>query len=399
MKTDIDQLMVENGIEALWVVGSAAHNPNMVYFTGLHHISRADLIKKVGHSPVLFHDAMERDEATRTGLETRSLGYFSTTKFTEYSQKMFMDQGINQGRVLISGQADAGVIFATMTSLQKVMPGIEITGALQSDVLKSARLTKDADEIERIHRVGKLTVEVVGLTADYLSQQKEKDGILFDLEDKPITIGDVKRKIHLWLAERDLETPEETIFSIGRDAGIPHSAGTSTDVIRTGVPIVFDIFPCEGGGGYFYDFTRTWCVGHAPDQVWQLHEQVRKVYTTIVAELKINMRFLDCQLRTCELFSQMGHATVADQPGIEEGYVHSVGHGLGLAVHERPFSGMDAQTSDILEPGVIFTLEPGLYYPSRAMGVRLEDSLVVRENGQFEVLEPYPMDLIIPLKK
>ena len=95
----------------------------------------------------------------------------------------------------------------------------------------------------------------------------------------------------------------------------------------------------------------------------------------------------------------MGHATVADQPGIEEGYVHSVGHGLGLAVHERPFSGMDAQTSDILEPGVIFTLEPGLYYPSRAMGVRLEDSLVVRENGQFEVLEPYPMDLIIPLKK
>jgi Xaa-Pro aminopeptidase len=212
-------------------------------------------------------------------------------------------------------------------------------------------------------------------------------------------VADVKKKIRLWFAERNLESPEETIFAIGRDAGIPHSAGNPSDVIRTGVPIVFDIFPCEAGGGYFYDFTRTWCFGYAPDEVLKLYEDVRRVYEKIISELKINQPFTNSQNRTCQLFTEMGHATIKEKPELEEGYVHTVGHGVGLAVHEKPFSGMGASTLDILQPGVVFTIEPGLYYPSRKMGVRLEDTLYATNKGEFKIFADYPLDLVIPIRK
>ena len=83
----------------------------------------------------------------------------------------------------------------------------------------------------------------------------------------PLTIRDVKQRINLWLSERGAENPEDTIFAIGRDAGVPHSSGNPMTSLRLGQTIVFDIYPCEAGGGYFYDFTRTWCLGYAPDEV------------------------------------------------------------------------------------------------------------------------------------
>ena len=133
-------------------------------------------------------------------------------------------------------------------------------------------------------------------------------------DGSPITIGEVKRKINLWLAEHGVENPEGTIFAIGRDAGIPHSTGTATDALRLGQTIVYDIFPCEAGGGYFYDFTRTWCLGYAPDSVLKVYEDVKKVYDTLPAELKLNAPFANYQKRTCELFEAMGHPTIMTNP-------------------------------------------------------------------------------------
>jgi Xaa-Pro aminopeptidase len=224
-------------------------------------------------------------------------------------------------------------------------------------------------------------------------------GVLVDREGTPVTVADVKKKIRLWLAERNLESPEETIFALGRDAGIPHSTGNPNDFIRTGVPIVFDIFPCEAGGGYYYDFTRTWCMGYAPDEVMKLYEDVRHVYETIISELKINQPFTDSQNRTCQIFTERGHPTIKEKPELEEGYVHSIGHGVGLDVHEKPFSGLNASALDKLHPGVVFTVEPGLYYPSRNMGVRLEDTLYATDKGDFNIFAEFPLDLVIPIKR
>ena len=71
------------------------------------------------------------------------------------------------------------------------------------------------------------------------------------------------------------------------------------------------------------------------------------------------------------------------------------------AVSEAPwFRGKDfASPSDVLQPGVVVTIEPGLYYPEKEMGVRLEDTVVARADGSLEKLADYPLDLVIPVKQ
>ena len=167
---------------------------------------------------------------------------------------------------------------------------------------------------------------------------------------------------------------------------------------KPGIPIVFDIFPCEKGGGYFYDFTRTWCLQDASDEMQRLHEQVLSVHHQIIAELQPDMPFKKVQDRTCELFRQMGHATIQESYGLTEGYVHSVGHGLGLEVHEKPISTITASDDDRLSANTVFSIEPGLYYPSKNVGIRIEDTVYLNSAGKFEILANYPYDLILPMK-
>jgi Xaa-Pro aminopeptidase len=247
--------------------------------------------------------------------------------------------------------------------------------------------------------MGKITTTVVGKVADYLTSHQVKNETLIKENGQPLTIGDVKSKINYWLAEVGAENPEDTIFAIGRDAGIPHSQGNPVDTIQLGKTIVFDIFPCEIGGGYYYDFTRTWCLGYAPENIQKTFDQVKYVYDTVVSELKENEPFKRYQKRTCELFEDMEHPTVHSQPGTESGYVHSVGHGLGLNIHEMPFSGVTASDNEVLARGSVFTIEPGLYYPDDGFGIRIEDSYFVSQDGKIEIISPYPYDLVLPMKK
>jgi Xaa-Pro aminopeptidase len=237
---------------------------------------------------------------------------------------------------------------------------------------------------------------VVGRTAEFLTSHKARNGRLIKKNGTPLIIGEVKSNINLWLAEAGVENPEGTIFSIGRDAGIGHSSGTHSDELSLGKTIVFDIFPCESLGGYFYDFTRTWCLGYAPDEVQQLFNDVKHVYDTVVSELKVNELGATYQHRTCELFAVKGHPTIEQDPQTVNGYNHSLGHGIGLNVHEKPFMGV--MSKDKLVKGSAFTIEPGLYYPDKGMGVRIEDSYSITAEGRVECLATYPYDLVLKVK-
>lgn len=410
MKNDIDQLMKDSGIDALLVVGPAQHNPAMFYLTGGGHITNADLIKKVGETPIIFHGSMEREEAAKTGLITCSYDQFSLTDYLKKTNQnqidayalryrdLFLKADVEGGKIALYGTTDIGPKFSILQRLQQLYPEYEITGLVPDSILLKAMMIKDDAEIKRIRKMGEITTTVVGKVASFLSNQRAENEILMGEDNKPITIGMVKSKINFWLAEAGAENPEQTIFAIGRDAGVPHSLGNDQDAIQLGQTIVFDIFPCENGGGYYYDFTRTWCVGYAPDDVQKLYDQVKNVYDTVVSELTENTPFKFYQHRTCKLFEEMGHPTVLSNPSTLEGYVHSLGHGLGLHIHEMPFSGFSAGEDETLKRGSVFTIEPGLYYPDRGMGVRLEDTYYVTESGTIEKMVDYPMDLIIPIK-
>jgi Xaa-Pro aminopeptidase len=240
-----------------------------------------------------------------------------------------------------------------------------------------------------------VTVEVVSKTAEFLQSHKAKDGVLVKADGQPLTIGEVKRKINLWAIENGVENPHGVIFAIGRDAGIPHSTGNPDDVLALGKTIVFDIFLQEPGGGYHFDFTRTWCLGYAPEKVQQLYDDVRAVFDQLMQETEANMHFKILQDRTCELFEEQGHKTIRQDPLTQEGYVHSIGHGIGLDIHELPFS---RPPEAVLRPGVIVTIEPGLYYPDQGMGCRLEDTVCVHPDGSIELMAEYPLDLVLPIE-
>jgi Xaa-Pro aminopeptidase len=411
MKSDIDQLMRERNLDALLITGRAQHNPAMVYFTGVAHVTMADLIKRVGHDPILFHPAMEREEAARTGLKTNNYANYPMAELMRLAdrdlhlakvmryERMFADAGLTQGRVAIYGEVEIGEIFSIFNLLQKRNPSLELVGYQEDDIILQAMATKSVEELENIRAMGERTTKVVSAVQEFLSGHQVMNTVLVKDDGQPLTIGDVKAKINLWLAELGAENPESTIFAMGRDGAFPHSAGTDHELLQLGVPIVFDIFPCEVGGGYFYDFTRTWCLGYAPPEVEKLYQDVREVYDKVVSELKIHQTLKHYHLRTCELFQALGHATVQENPETESGYVHSLGHGVGLHVHEKPFSGAYAKDTETLEIGSVFTIEPGLYYPDRGMGVRLEDTYYVATDGCVQCFVPYPHDLVIPMWK
>lgn len=410
MKSDLDRYMEEAGLDALLITGGADHNAAMVYFTGIVHVSDGYLIKKLGEEPILVCNDMEREEAARTGFQIKVLGDYDPTEILKQVkgdpiqarvrilELIFKEFGV-KGKVSIYGNAELGEFIQTFRLLDDRLSDVDIIGeATRISVLSKARTTKTEEEIEHIRKMGQITTQVVGNVADFLTSHKVENETLMMTDGNPLTIGEVKKRINLWLAMQGAENPEGTIFAIGRDGGIPHSAGTDSDVIQLGKPIVFDIFPCQHGGGYFYDHTRTWCLGYAPDEVVDLYNDVADVYQKVIDAIKVDTPARDYQVLTCELFQEQGHPTILEDTRTQIGYCHSLGHGLGLNVHEPPFFSQAETNKDMIKAGSVFTLEPGLYYPDQGMGVRLEDTYWMRPDGELEKLSNFPTDLVLEMK-
>lgn len=408
MKSDINQLMGEQDLDAILITGPAQHNPPMAYIAGKAHLTSADLIKKRDAEPVLFYNPMERDEAAKSGLQTKNLADYRLDELMKQTkgdmlqavilryEKILRELDITTGRIGVYGKMDAGSSYSIFSGLNDKFPNLEFVGQLGDSMLLNAMATKDDTEVERIRQMGLITANVVAKTADFLTSHKQKNNHLVKNNGEPLLIGEVKRKINLWLAEAGAENPEGTIFAIGRDAGVPHSSGNADDILELGKSIIFDIFPCEAGGGYFYDFTRTWSLGYATDEVLSIYEDVHSVYLQIMSELELDANCYIYQDRTCELFEDQGHPTIKSDPQTQEGYVHSLGHGVGLYIHEYPRMSSNIK-KDRLAAGSIVTIEPGLYYPERGYGVRLEDTVWVRPDGEMEILAEFPLDLVLEI--
>jgi len=122
---------------------------------------------------------------------------------------------------------------------------------------------------------------------------------------------------------------------------------------------------------------------------------VRDAFDLAMENVAAGVACRSVQEKVCDLFEGRGHATVRSRQGTEEGYVHGLGHGVGLAVHEAPRLGGPPSNTQPLEKGMVVTVEPGLYYPSRGLGVRIEDLVVLGADGRPVNLTPVPYDLEI----
>lgn len=410
MKHDLDRLMSERNLDAFVVDGPDGYgsaNPDFNYFVNGAHLI-GTVIKRRGEPAMLIYSEWERLQAETTGLVLVSKDRWNIHQIMqqypdllqariEYRRQMFTDLGI-RGRVGFYGTVHSGRNFALLKGLSACMPDLEIVTEYESDIISLARQTKDAAEIEEMRRVGRKTCEVVQAVVDHIRTGRAQGDIVVGRDGKPITIGDIKRLISREMALRSLEEPSGTIFAQGRDAGLPHATGEETAELRLGQAIVFDIFPRELGG-YYHDMTRTFAIGYAPPELQQTYDQVLEVFDRVIEGLKVGQRTKTYQDMVCTFFEEHGHPTIGTTYPIDEGYIHGLGHGIGLEVHEQFRFSAERDTGEILEPGVVFTVEPGLYYPSKGYGVRLEDTLYCTPEGHFESLTPFPKQLVIPLDR
>lgn len=410
MKRDLDRLMAERTLDAAVVMGSTFDSPTLYYLTGGANFEGATIVLRPGQRPLLVHSPLELDEAPRTGMETAVSSRWNIVEIirqkdgdllaakAEQLRRILADYGV-RGRVGFYGHGEIGQAHALLSALERVLPDTQVVVEFDNDLFSTARSTKDEQEIRLMWDVAERANQVVAAVADMLSERPVAGGHLLAPGGEPLTVRHVKQFIADQCVERGLEQPHGVIFALGPDAAVGHNDGNPDDVLALGVPIVFDFFPRLAGGGYFHDMTRTWCLGYAPAEVEQAYQQVHGAFDRVMAELAVGRRTAEYQVMTCEYYQSLGHPTILSDPTTEVGYVHGLGHGLGLEVHEAPsFRAVEGNTTTLL-PGTVFTVEPGLYYRERGYGVRIEDVVYCDESGVFHNMTPFRKDLVLPVKQ
>ncbi len=408
MKADLDRLMEERRLDALLVMGDARGNTVLNYLTGGAHLEGALVVKRRGGPLTLIHGLMERDTAAGTGLalvdrDAVYNGFELLRKHegdalaarADFLAQVVRDQELH-GRLGVYGMVDAGHAYALLSRLEQMIDG-ELVGEFGESLFSLARATKDNAEIAEMREAGRLTCLAVGDVREFLESHRTRDEVVVRADGEPLTIGDVKAFLRTRLLHHGMREDHDTIFAQGRDAGVPHNSGDPDMPLRLGQSIVFDIFPIRPSG-YFHDMTRTWSLGYATDLVQQAWDETKEIFDRVMADLALGRPCRDYQLATCAYYESKGHRTPLSHPGTQEGYVHSLGHGLGLDIHEEPRLSHAAGNSTVLQPGHVFSVEPGLYYPERGFGVRIEDTVAFSEGGELVNLTDFPYDLVVPMR-
>ena len=405
MRSDLDRIMQQRGLAGLVVLALDRYSPAFYYATGqkIHH---GFYVRASDGRAHLVHDPMERDQAALVGCETSSYaqrGFLQKVKSADSQARALGELmadvagelGI-RGRVAFAGEVPLGSGWLILDHLKQLAPTLDVDSA-QPDVLSVASMTKTEDELEKIRHCSRGAVEAMKRVRDELaSLRRNGDGFTTTTGERA-TLGHLRRLLHRTFAEFGLAEDGESIVAQGRDAGVPHNRGNDADLIRASAPILVDIFPSEAGGGYHTDMTRTFCLGPAPEPLQKVYGQCREAFDAAMSSMKAGESCRGYQELVCDVFERQGHPTVRVNQGTEEGYVHGLGHGVGLAVHEGPRLGGPATNTALLEPGHVVSVEPGLYYPARGLGVRIEDLIAVRTDGSIENLTPAPYELEIPI--
>ncbi len=216
------------------------------------------------------------------------------------------------------------------------------------------------------------TFKTIALAEKILRGAQIRRGLLH-WKGKILTSERVRFELDRFLLEQEFQPILPAIIAGGVQACDPHCIGSGP--LKPHQAIIVDVFPRSAKTRFYGDATRTFCKGQAPPELKRQYAGVngKTIYRSIV-----------------RYFEKTGFPT-KEIEGHKQGFIHGVGHGLGLEIHEEPtrISNVDY----ILKAGHVVTVEPGLYY-RKTGGVRIEDIVYVTKRG-CELFPTYPKRLEI----
>ena len=405
MRNDLDNLMQDYHLDAIVAFGSVS-DPAFNYLTDGSDTGDAMFTKTPGEKANIWLGPLEREGVKNPDfvvhifdltLYHRVFSETGSRQMAEleiYLQGLeFLKKGIK--RVAIYGRMEFSFSCLLRNQLNKRCPGLEIVDDETPTLVDRLRATKSDEELAKINEIARKTSQVMIETHDYIRSHKTSENCFIKTDHSPLTVADVKRFARSKLFERDLEDSDGMIFAPGKQSIVGHNTGEPDTPILLGVPIIFDLFPREAKG-YYHDATRTWCFGHASDYLLKLYEDVRGCFDFVVNKTAPGISSGSLHELACDYFRERGYPVVKDDPNTVDGYTHSLGHGVGLAVHEPPFMGTGAK--DILSKGNVFAIEPSLIDTNRGFAVRIEDTFYINNDGKAVSITNVPYDLVIPVK-
>ena len=255
-----------------------------------------------------------------------------------------------------------------------------------SNAFVPERIVKTTFEIEEVHEAQQATVSAMQLVVSTLEAAEVRDHKLI-FEGAVLTSELLKERVHQHLFAKGFVNTEGLVISSGPESALPHHEGVGP--LRPHTPIICDIFPQQRERGYFGDMTRTFVKGGAPPELTKMYDTVAAAQRAAFATLKAGVPAKTPYEASAQVIQKAGYTVGPNKDN--EGYIHSLGHGVGLEVHEAP--SLSPRSAEILEAGMVVTIEPGLYYHDHG-GVRLEDTVVITEDGYTNLTE-YPNHLVI----
>jgi Xaa-Pro dipeptidase len=338
--------------------------PNMVYFTGLHyHLSERPTLAFVTKNGLAFiMPQLEASKLTaRSDLEAQTFLWSDADGFDAAFATAVQT-------LKLGGQtrwAADGMTMRVFEWLALANAGAKVGNA--SDVgldLLKIRSRKTAAEIELMRAAIQISEEALRRTMAWVTVGKTEREIAIKLETEMSVLGGEGLAFGTTVL-----TGEKTAF--------PHGVTAGRELQQNEL-LLFDFGTTHQE--YPADITRTFCIG-TPTAA------MRKVYETVLQANQAARAFAKPGI-TCHELDQVARAVITDA-GYGEFFTHRLGHGLGLSVHELP--NIAPNNPMVLEVGMVFTIEPGIYQPGVG-GVRIEDNVVVTEKG-IESLTTFPREL------
>ena len=345
----LKESLVKNGFKA------AALNPgpDLTYFSGLDfHLMERPIIGifPAEGTPILILPELEQQKLSELEYEIRAFFYTEDqSSWQGVITNALAGTGLESGKL---GVVPRRLRMLELKYLEEALPEVEIVSA--QPIISSLRMVKGDHEIELMGEAARIAECALTATLSAI-----KPGVT----EKEIASKLVGRLLH---HGSDPELPFFPIVAFGPNSANPHAVPTSRE-LNTGDLVLIDWG--ANVDGYYSDITRTFAMGDIHPELEQIAEFVRKANAAGRSAVKAGA--------TASSVDQAARKVI-DEAGYGEFFIHRTGHGLGIEAHEDPYISQYDKT--ILHPGMTFTIEPGIYLPSRG-GVRIEDDVVVTEDG------------------